>query len=388
MSSVEKILAQFEAVASAPLQYAQEWKRRNGRPVVGVLPMNFPAELVDAFGALPLLLQEDDEQVTVGLSRVFNFYCGYNRSLTDQTLKDRLRFLDAVMLGDHCVQILGTADAMRAHQPDVPVLYDQLVSTINVPWAHSESCRVLGELKSQLASVLGSEASEQALRDSIGVFNHNRQLLRKLYRLRMEGKLALSASCVMHIVKASMVMDRREHSRLLESLLEQVGAKPVDIGEKIPLYLSGHMCHAPKAELLDLIESCGGVVVADDLFTGYRYISTDMEENGEPIAAMASWYLARNKRVPCPTRSAREYDWDEFLVDAVSASSAQGVIILMVKFCEPHMYYYPDIKERFEAHGIPHLMIETEHEEMPIEGLRTRLETFFEVMRHRSVLQR
>ena len=60
---------------------------------------------------------------------------------------------------------------------------------------------------------------------------------------------------------------------------------------------------------------------------------------------------------------------------------AAGMIVLMAKFCEPHMYYYPEVKEAFEARGVPHLLIETEHEGIPLEGLRTRVETFLEVVK-------
>ena len=43
------------------------------------------------------------------------------------------------------------------------------------------------------------------------------------------------------------------------------------------------------------------------------------------------------------------------------ASGAQGLIVLLAKFCEPHYFYYPRIKQRFESAGFPHLLLETEH---------------------------
>jgi benzoyl-CoA reductase/2-hydroxyglutaryl-CoA dehydratase subunit BcrC/BadD/HgdB len=48
------------------------------------------------------------------------------------------------------------------------------------------------------------------------------------------------------------------------------------------------------------------------------------------------------------------------------------------------MYYYPQIKEAFEARGVPHLMIETEHEMSSLEAVRTRIETFLEIVARRS----
>jgi benzoyl-CoA reductase/2-hydroxyglutaryl-CoA dehydratase subunit BcrC/BadD/HgdB len=48
------------------------------------------------------------------------------------------------------------------------------------------------------------------------------------------------------------------------------------------------------------------------------------------------------------------------------------------------MYYYPEVKEAFERHAVPHLLIETEHEGVALEGLRTRVETFVEVVKRRQ----
>jgi benzoyl-CoA reductase/2-hydroxyglutaryl-CoA dehydratase subunit BcrC/BadD/HgdB len=88
-------------------------------------------------------------------------------------------------------------------------------------------------------------------------------------------------------------------------------------------------------------------------------------------------------KVPCPTRVDQNADWEGYLVNAMDHSKAEGMIVLMAKFCEPHMYYYPEIKEAFEARGIPHLLIETEHEMSALEALRTRVETFLEIVRRR-----
>jgi len=378
-------MEEFIFAANHPLDYAKKWKNEKNRPVVGILPMNFPAELAHASGALPVVLQEDDEPVTIGLSRIFSFYCGFNRSLVNQTVSDEFQFLDAIMLGDHCVQLLGTADVMRNHMPEVPILYDQLVSTIEAPWAFSESRRVVGELKKQLEDVLSVSISNDDVNKSIKIFNENRILLRKLYALRTDGSIRISSRELMYIVQASMTMDREEHTFLLERLLLDLQDNGSELNGKVPVFLSGHMCHAPKAEILDLIEECGGLVVADDLYTGFRYISTDVECANDPLDALTNWYLDRNKRVPCPTRSAREHDWHTYLLNSVENAKAHGVIILMVKFCEPHMYFYPEIKEAFEAAGVAHLLIETEHEEMAMESVKTRLETFMEIASRRVV---
>jgi benzoyl-CoA reductase subunit C len=315
---------------------------------------------------------------------MFPFYCGYTRSITDQALKGEYEFLDAIMFGDHCVQLLGAADVIRMHMPQTRILFNQLISSLDAPWAREQARETFQQLRSELEEVIGRAIDDEAIRNSIRVFNQNRALIRELYDARRAGKSALSARQMQDIIKSSMVMNKADHTAMLSKLL-RTGAgrgKPAIAG--VPVFLSGHFCQPPKLELLDLIEEAGAIVVDDDLYHGYRYIATDVPEQGDPIDALVDWYLLRNRRVPCPTRAENHADWDRYLVDAVGRSQAQGVIVLMAKFCEPHMYYYPEIKETFDRHGIMHLLIETEHEAMPLEAFKTRIETFLEIIKRKA----
>ena len=78
-------------------------------------------------------------------------------------------------------------------------------------------------------------------------------------------------------------------------------------------------------------------------------------------------------------------DWEEYLTRSVHASGAEGVIILLAKFCEPHMLYYPELRKELMRSEIPHLLIETEHEGLALEMLRTRVEALLETIRLRKL---
>jgi benzoyl-CoA reductase subunit C len=380
---VDQILNLMRYAAQSPMDYAAAWKERTGRQVIGLLPMHFPGELAHAAGCLPLVIQDDAEPITVGQAGVFNFYCGFNRSLIDQTMRGSFDGLDAIMFGDHCVQLLGTADTIRAERPELPILFNQLCTTLDANWAERETIGTFTQLWKELESLTGRAIAPEAASASIALFNRNRMQMRELYELRRQGRIAISGRDMQLVVKSSMVMDKADHVALMDQLLREIPRVAAG-STKIPLYLSGHMCHAPKPEIIDMIEECGARIVNDDLFVGWRFIHADMDETRPPVEAMAHWYLEKNRRVPCPTRTMQGVDWEDYLLSDVQRSGARGLVILMVKFCEPHMYFYPEIKEAFEARGIPHLLIETEHEEMPIEALKTRVETFVEIAKRRA----
>ena len=383
---MNQILATLAEIAAHPLAYARTWKETHGRPVIGTFPMHFPGELTHASGALPIIIQEADEPVTVGLGSVFSFYCGYNRSIVDQAVRGEFAFMDAIMFGDHCVQLLGSADIIRA-ETKTRVLYNELISSMSSPWAFSESRDAFRQQRAALEEIVGHTVDDDAIHASIRVFNKDRALMRRLYDMRRAGETALTARQFQDIVKSSMVMDRAEHTALLEALLAEMERRPTRRKPGVPVYLSGHLCQPPHPSILDAFEECGATVVDDDLFHGYRYIASDVDDAGDPLDALANWYLSRNKKVPCPTRVDRTADWDEFLLGAVEASGAQGLIILLAKFCEPHMYFYPEIKEAFERAGIPLLLVETEHEGVPLESVRTRVETFLEIVKRRESVE-
>lgn len=384
-----KTLARFAEVSADPLGYARGWKERTGRQVIGSFPMNFPSEMVHAAGALPLIIQEADDPITAGHALLFPFYCGYTRSSVDQAARGDLAVLDAIMFGDHCVQLLGAADAIRVVLPETRVIFFQLISSMCDPWTFGRARESFQKLRTELEDFLERPVDDAAMAESIKLFNRNREMIRELYRMRVDGRVALTAAQMQSIVKSSMVMDKLEHTALLETLLAAVPAEaPQDASAPIRVHLSGHFCQAPKPELLNMFEECGAVVVGDDLYHGFRYISTDVPEDCDPMDGLARWYMDRNTGVPCPTRVQNNVDWDAFLLGAMRDERAEGMIVLMAKFCEPHMYYYPEVKEAFERADVPHLLLETEHEGMAMEYMRTRVESFVELLKRRRGVAR
>ena len=381
MDEVGRLIDSLAVIADDPIAYAEQWKQRTGRKVIGVFPMNFPSELVRAAGALPVVVQEDRAAITLGRSLLYEFYCGYSRSLTDQAATRKLDVFDAFLLVDHCVALLGAADAMRFEIPNTPIYLAQYTASMDEAWTPAEIRKKVEELQAKLEELCGVTISPANISDSIAVFNRNRRLLRHVYALRRSGRVSLTGRQMQVLVQSSMVMDVEQHSEALDALIPLLEAESADASPLVKLHLSGHFCAAPRPELLDMIESCGAVVIDDDLYTGFRYISTDVPESPDPLEALTRWYFDRNTNVPCSTRAQTTVDWEDYLTRSLENSAADGVIILMAKFCEPHMLYYPELRKELDRRDIPHLLIETEHEGLALEMLRTRVEALLERIR-------
>jgi bcr-type benzoyl-CoA reductase subunit C len=380
---------QLAAVARDPRGYVGGWRARHpGRLVLGVLPMNFPRELALAAGTLPVVVQDDQKPVTEGRALLAEFYCGYTRNLADQAATGRFDLYDAVLMADHCIQLIGAADVVRAILPETPVFFGMLNSSMNDSWGPARVTAMMGEFLAELERLTGEPVSSQALKDAIAAHNRDRRMVRRLFDERATRSGVLSPVQLQDIVTSAMVMDPDEHAGLLASALGSAAAGPAEAApdRRVRVHLSGHLCHAPRRELLEAIEASGAVVVDDDLYHGRRHISTDVEEDGDPLEAIARWYQQRNVNIPCPTRVQQDADWDRWLLDAVRGSGAEAVIHLLPKFCEPHMLYYPELRKALDEAGIPHLQIETEHEGLPLESFRTRIEALVERVRRKRAV--
>ena len=369
------------AAATDPVGYAESWKARTGRPVIGSFPMNFPSELTHATGALPVIIQESRTPITEGRSLLPEFYCSYTRSLADQAATGELDVFDAFVLADHCVQLLGAVDVIRWAKPQIPTHFAQFISSMDDPWSQGQVIDKIASLRVEVEEIVGTQITAEALSNSIRLFNENRALLREFYELRKSGRARVTASQMQALVKSSMVMDIEDNSALLRQILADLRPEEHAPDSLVRIHLSGHFCAPPRPELLDLIEECGALVVNDDLYHGFRYISTDVPEDVDPFDALALWYLDRNISAPCGTRVQRNVDWDTYLISSLEDSGSDGVITLMAKFCEPLMLYYPELRKALDARDIPVLLIETEHEGIAEESVRTRVETFVERIR-------
>ncbi|MBW2283215.1 MAG: 2-hydroxyacyl-CoA dehydratase [Deltaproteobacteria bacterium] len=377
-NALDQVIDRFREVSDRPYEWLRQWKKDHNAKIAGCSPMHFPEELVHASGMLPVVLQETEETVTEGFSRVHSFFCGITRNVLDLAAKGKLDVFDNVLYSNICIQNTNAALSLKQILPKGRVAYVQLPTSLTRKTAMDDALMELERTKATLAEMSGRTIEDEAINHSIGVYNRHRALLRELHKMCGANPDRLSFSTRQAIIRSGMVMPREAHTGLLEQLLESLeGIEPRASGGK-RLFLSGHLCQAPKSEILDLIEGVGGRIVDDDLYTGYRYYALDAETGGDPMESLAARSL--DTSIPVPTRSDGKIRWDKYILDRARESRSEGVVVLLAKYCEPHLFSYPFIKKTLADAGMPHIMIETEHEAMSLEGVKTRLQAFMEML--------
>ncbi len=350
-----------------------------GGRVFGYFCTYFPEELLHAAGILPVRILGVKENVSVADSHVQPFICSLVRTSLDAAMRDRFDFLDGVVFPHTCDSIQNLADIWKHHFPDQFSEVVVLPVWVDVPEAEDYMVEELMRFRKKLEAHLGGEISDEDIVKSIDVYNENRSLLAELYAIRRDNPGAISAKGVLEVVLASLCMRKEDHTGLLKKLLDELRAAPRANGEAVRVVLYGNACD--HTDIMDLFDETDAVVVDDDLCTGSRYFLHIGPSEGDPIRRIALRYL---RRVPCPSKHSDSFDRRDYLVDMVRQSEADGVVMLILKFCDPHDFDYPDLAKRLSESDIPHLKIDTEMQPASIEQVRTRLQAFVEMLKEKK----
>ncbi|MDY6892522.1 MAG: 2-hydroxyacyl-CoA dehydratase family protein [Chloroflexota bacterium] len=358
-------------VRSERHQVAREWKRQTGKKVIGVFCCDVPEELIYAAGMLPVRILGSHEEATEGDLHFPTNVCPYPKSCLDQALKGHYDYLDGVVVPNVCDMIRAMYGAWKLNA-GIPYVHFLEVPQRISPHGVEFFRQALVQFQGLLEEISGNSISSESLRDAIDVYNRNRSLLREACELR--GKRLLSGVELQEMVISSMLMPKEEHNQLMSLYLEEVRQRsPATDGVRI--FISASMLD--DTDFLELIEECGGSIVADDMPMGSRYFFHSVDSAEEPLLALAQRYL---NRIPCP-RKMLPQDRYHYIQETMAGFDVQGAIIHNLKACDCHLYEYPYLKEKLEAQGLPVLFFRGEETEAELETQRDDIEAFIEMLR-------
>ena len=367
-------------ISEDPYTYLKQWKEKTNKKIICCFGMHIPEEIVHASGMLPVISWRSNEPVTMGHSHLATFNCGLTRSFIDDLVKDKLGFLDGIVINRICLQTQGLPFIIEQNVKIPYLEYLSLPALYQGAPIRAYLIEEMERFKKGLEIFSGKTIDTDNLNNSIQIYNKNRELLETIYDIRRKKSGILKAKEMLYIVHSSMLMSKEENNELLKDVIDELNnRKEINApGNPIRVIIYGGLCQTPNTEILDLIEASNMEIVADDIFVGSKYFAKPVKTSNNPIEALADVYLKNNP--PCPTKGDYITDWTNFLIDMTKKNNAQGIITLLIKYCPPHMCYYPDIKNKLSEKGIPELLIEVEHEVISFEQIRTRLQTFAEII--------
>ena len=370
-----KELNTFREIARDPYSYAAKWKKKTGKKVVGYFCSYTIEEIIHAGGALPFRIFGTKEHITRADAHLQAYCCSLVRGGLEDALAGRLSFLDGTVFPHTCDSIQRLSDIWRLNA-GFPFHIDIVLPVkLNTLSAREYMTDVIRMFKRDVENSLGVAIPDETLIQSIKLYNAVRACLGKIYRMRAENPGIISGRDVYAIIKSAMVMDRQDLLGMLTGLITQLKQSSPAKKSYKRIVLAGGVCNHP--DIYPVLEKAGAAVVWDELCTGTRYFEGAVEESGDPVAALSKRYA---ERINCPAKHSNVDIRGRNLIDIVKRHHAQGVIFLILKFCDPHSFDYPYMKEYLAAEKIPSMLLELE-EQVPPEGqLATRFESFIEML--------
>jgi benzoyl-CoA reductase subunit C len=348
------------------------WKESGGK-VLGHFQVYFPEELAHAAGMLPVKVRGAPVEMRQADSHFGSYLCSIIRSSLEVCLDGRLP-LDMFVTHPICDAARNLAGVWTRNLPySSQILYlpQNVNSAGSAAYLRDEYARMLGDIE----AVAGRRVTDADLRRSIAVFNENRRLLRDVYAIKRETPWLLPVDQAYVLVALGAVLRREEHNTLLRAMIPQIRQRTDKSQDKIRIVLEGGFCEQPPLDLLMVIgQSC--YVVDDDLLIGLRFLVRDVDEQGDPLAALADGYL--NGSSYSPVQHDNRKPKEQMLLDRLHGANAQAAILAAAKMCEPGLDEQVAYTKALDEEHIPYFITEFEEKMSGFDQMQLQLETFIE----------
>jgi benzoyl-CoA reductase subunit C len=350
----------------------KRWRERGGK-VVGHFQVAFPEEIVHAAGLLPFKVRGAPIEAVQADSRFGSYLCSILKTSLELALSNAVP-LEMFVTHPICDAARNLA-AVWGRNVSYPC---QILYLPQNPNSQHSVIYLRGEydrLKRSIEQISGETIANDALRNSIAVFNENRKLIRELYEIKRNSPWLVSADEAYVLVALAGLIPREEHNELLRALLPQIRMRGSRTQDKVRVVFEGGFCEQPPLDLIRAIaRSC--YVVDDDLLIGLRWLLEDVPLEGEPLRNLAEAYLEKSSYSPVQhdLRKPKE----EMLLARLRNSRAEAAIITAAKMCEPGLEEQVAYTRALDQAGIPYFVGEFEENMTSFDSMEIQLETFVE----------
>ncbi len=376
MNDISNQLERFIQISENP-QAQLDSLLASGRKVIGCFPYYAPEELIYGAGMVSFGIWGARGTIQAAKEYFASFYCTIAQMGLELSLKGKLKDLSGVMIPSICDTLRPLTQNFRTANPDMPFLFlahpQNRRLECGVKYTVSEYRRIFA----QLCEIAGKPGSEENLWNAVRLCNENRRLRREFVKFAGLHPEAVSAKSRSAVLKSAWFMEKREYNQLLSALNKDLARLPVTAWDGTKIVVSGIINDNPG--LLEIFDKNKIAIVADDVAHESRAIRVDVAETGgDPIEAIAKQF------------SEQDFDtllYDPELVkrpayvaDLARQNGADGVIIIMMQFCDPEEMEYPSLKKALDEAGLPSLVIGFDHQMVDFGQAETALQSFAEML--------
>jgi benzoyl-CoA reductase/2-hydroxyglutaryl-CoA dehydratase subunit BcrC/BadD/HgdB len=358
-----------------------EAAKAQGRPVVGILCEFTPRELVLAAGAVPVCLcggsaatiPEAEKSLPSNLCPLIKSTFGYLAKGSNPFLN----WADFVIAETTCD---GKKKMFELMAESKPMHILELPHKADDDAAFEHWLAEVRKLRQHLETRFGVSITDEKLRAAIRLMNRERGLRRQLADLMtrepppLTGRQLLDFKSIISGIEA----DLRQYEAALAALGDE-SAVPASAGPRpVRVLLTGVPLVHGAERVLELIESCGAVVVCMENCTGLKPILEDVDESEpDPLRAIARKYY----HLPCSVLTPNTRRFESLRVLAATFRP-DCVIELVWQACLTYDVESFQVRRLAEEElGLRYLKITTDYSPADSARILARVEALVETVR-------
>lgn len=368
--AVKELLAQLHEVATSPKKQLDKYLE-GGKKVVAVAPVYTPQEIIHSMGLVPMGVWGADIEISEAKKYYPAFICSIMQTLLELGIKGEYEGVSAIVIPSLCDSLKALGQNWKYAVkgiPFIPMTYPQnRKPAYGVKFTKAGYERVINDL----TIATGAQYSAFALTESNRIYNEHNAVMREFAEVAADAELTATERS--DVFKSAWFMLPEEHTAIVKQLIEELKAGPKAEG-KVRVLVSGILADAPN--LLKIFDENGIKVVFDDVAEESRQYRTDVPEMENPLDALAQKFADMDN---CTLLYDQEKKRVDYIIKQAKTHKADGVIVLMSKFCDPEEFDYVPIKRACEAAGLPHLNIEVDRQMVNYEQANTMIQAFKEM---------
>ena len=372
LNTIEKLCA----AALHPGKTIVNTKKETGKELIGCFPIHTPEEIVYAAGCVPIGMWGGRTEIQLADKYLQSFCCSIMRANVEFAMRGTYDMLKAVIIPTFCDTMKCIVENMKLAMPKVPTIamaYPQhRTLSAGMEYTVSEIKRVRHELE----LILGKIITESQIEEAFSIYEKYRRTMRRFSETSAEHSEIITARKRHLLIKAGQFMDKAIYTEMIEEIIQGLECEPSSGYQGTRVVVTGLL--SEPIEMLDIFDENQITIAGDDLSLGSRLWRTSARKDVTDVFQKMAYRVADQEG------DTFLYDPEkkkgQMLIDMAEECRADGIVVLMMKFCDPEEYDYPIYKEEVEAASVPMLYLEIDQQITSFEQIRTRVQSFTEML--------
>ena len=304
------------------------------------------------------------------------FYCSICQMTLEMGMTGKLNGLSGMMTTGLCDTLRAFSQNWKAAMgTKIPMIYVTNSQNRFIEAGRTYAIDSYTEVKRGVEECANAIIENDDMLASIELYNEWRAAMREFVELAGAHPAEVSVADRVAVINAGYYELKEEHLAQVKALNAELAKLPESTAGFNKIVLSGIYEDIPA--ITEILDANKYAVVADDLAKESRAFSREVPEAGCAIEALADGWcsLKEDPELFDPKKAHLDA-----LVKKAKDSGAQGVVILLAKFCDPEEFEAPLATKALREAGIPVVTIEVDQSTESYEQARTQLETFKELL--------